>query len=82
MSRSNRNLDAIYPAVLAIINNIAPYLRDLNFTTSAKIVHLFSWMSSPSFLLANESNHVLLNSLLEAINAILEHQYECEYIGM
>lgn len=78
MSRSNRNLDAIYPAILAIINNIAPYIRDLNATTSTKLLQLFSWMSSPSFLLANESNHVLLQSLLEAINAILEHQYECE----
>lgn len=32
-------------------------------------------MSSPSFLLANESNHSLLHSLLEALNAIIEHQY-------
>ena len=32
-------------------------------------------MSSPSFLLANETNHLLLQSLLEAINAIIEHQY-------
>jgi hypothetical protein len=35
-------------------------------------------MSSPSFLLANETNHVLLRSLLEAINAIVEHQYSSE----
>lgn len=32
-------------------------------------------MSSPSFLLANETNHDLLQSLLEAMNAIIEHQY-------
>lgn len=32
-------------------------------------------MSSPSFLFANESNHTLLRSLLEALNAMVEHQY-------
>lgn len=33
-------------------------------------------MSSPSFLLANDNNHTLLHSLLEAINAMVEHQYQ------
>ncbi|KAL8826412.1 MAG: hypothetical protein Q9191_003818 [Dirinaria sp. TL-2023a] len=32
-------------------------------------------MSAPSFLLANESNYTLLQSLLESMNAIIEHQY-------
>jgi hypothetical protein len=32
-------------------------------------------MSAPSFLLANETNHALLFSLLNFINAILEHQF-------
>jgi hypothetical protein len=32
-------------------------------------------MSSPSFLFANENNHTLLQSLLEALNAMIEHQY-------
>lgn len=41
-------------------------------------MQLFSSMSSPSFLLANDSNHSLLHSLLEAMNAILEHQYKSE----
>lgn len=33
-------------------------------------------MSSPSFLLANDSNHDLLQSLLESLNAIIEHKYK------
>ena len=33
-------------------------------------------MSSPSFLLANENNHTLLQSLLEVLNAMVEHQYQ------
>lgn len=36
-------------------------------------------MSAPSFLLANESNHMLLQSLLESMNAIIEHQYASQY---
>jgi hypothetical protein len=36
-------------------------------------------MSSPSFLFANEGNHLLLQSLLEALNAIVEHQYSSKH---
>lgn len=36
-------------------------------------------MSSPGFLLANDSNHDLLRSLLESMNAIIEHQYISKY---
>lgn len=43
-------------------------------------MQLFNSMSSPSFLLVNETNHNLLRALLEAMNSILEHQYKskCE----
>ncbi|PVI05491.1 hypothetical protein DM02DRAFT_610769 [Periconia macrospinosa] len=68
-------LDAIYPALLAIINNIAAHVQNLGRAPSSKLLQLFASMSSPSFLFANETNHTLLRSLLEAINAIIEHQY-------
>jgi hypothetical protein len=32
-------------------------------------------MSSPGFLLANDGNHSLLHSLLDSMNAVIEHQY-------
>lgn len=72
---SKGKLDAIYPALLAIINNIAAYAQHLSAVTSSKLVQLFASMSSPSFLLANDTNHALLQSLLESINAVIEHQY-------
>ncbi|KAL2176326.1 high-temperature-induced dauer-formation protein-domain-containing protein [Thermothelomyces heterothallicus CBS 202.75] len=75
ITTSQGRLTAIYPALLAVINNIAAYLEGLGAPTCAKIMQLFNSMSSPSFLLANETNHRLLRSLLEAINAIIEHQY-------
>ncbi|KAK2733696.1 hypothetical protein FQN57_001976 [Myotisia sp. PD_48] len=75
MTGSKGKLDVVYPALLAIINNIAAYARHLSTTTCTKILQLFNSMSAPSFLFANETNHVLLSSLLEFINTVLEHQF-------
>ncbi|KAL1836647.1 hypothetical protein VTJ49DRAFT_4822 [Mycothermus thermophilus] len=75
ITTSQGKLTAIYPALLAVINNIAAYLEGISAVTCSKIMQLFNSMSSPSFLLANETNHGLLKSLLEAINAIVEHKY-------
>lgn len=75
MTTSKGKLDAVYPALLAILNNIAAYVEGLSPATCSRILQLFTSMSAPSFLLANETNHTLLRSLLEFINAILEHQF-------
>ncbi|KAI9793425.1 MAG: hypothetical protein M1816_000318 [Peltula sp. TS41687] len=72
---SQGSLQAIHPAMLAIINNVAAYLEHISATASTKLMQLFALMSSPSFLLANETNHKLLTALLEAINSIIEHQF-------
>ena len=72
---SKGKLEAIYPALLAIINNMAAYVQNVSLPTSSKLMQLFASMSSPSFLLANDSNHALLQSLLESINTMVEHQY-------
>jgi len=55
--------------------NVSPYLKKLSTTASSKLISLFNSMSSPSFLLAKESNPALLHILLESINNIIEHQY-------
>lgn len=75
ITTSQGKLTAIYPALLAVINNVSAYLENLNASASSKLLQLFSLMSSPSFILANDSNHDLLESLLESMNAIIEHQY-------
>jgi hypothetical protein len=49
----------------------------MSASASSKLVQLFSSMSSPSFLLANDTNHTLLAAVLESLNAIVEHQYSC-----
>ncbi|KAA8647007.1 Hid1 family protein [Aspergillus tanneri] len=75
ITASKGKLTAVYSALLAIINNIAPYVERLSPPACSKLLQLFSSMSAPSFLLANESNHALLASVLESINSILEHQF-------
>lgn len=75
MTTSKGNLDTVYPAMLIILNNVAPYIEHISPSACSKIIQLFSSMSSPSFLLANETNHTLLASLLDFINIILEHKF-------
>ena len=67
-------LDTIYPALLAILSNIAAYVRGISQTSCDKLIQLFAIFSSTQFLFLKESNHQLLHSLLEAFNAIIEHQ--------
>ncbi|KAI1813518.1 high-temperature-induced dauer-formation protein-domain-containing protein [Poronia punctata] len=76
ITRSQGKLSAVYPALLAVVHNVSAHLEGLNNTTCTKLIQLFNSMSSPSFLLANDSNHSLLHSLLQSLNAITEHQYE------
>lgn len=76
MTTTQGRLESIYPAQLAIINNIAAYVRDLQRATSSKLLDLFASLSAPAFLLEKESNHHLLEQLLQAINTVLEHQLE------
>ena len=75
ITTSQGKLSAIYPALLAVINNVAPYVEHVSSVSSSRLIQLFSSMSSPSFLLANETNHTLLHSLLEAINSIIENKF-------
>ena len=79
ITSSKGKLDAIYPSLLATINNIAPYLEQVGSQASLKLLQLFASMSSPSFLLANETNYSLLQSLLESMNSIIEHQYSSKF---
>lgn len=75
ITTSKGKLSAVYPALLAIVANIAPRIQNLSSAASTKLIQLFASMSAPTFLLANEGNHQLLHSLLESMNAIIEHQY-------
>jgi High-temperature-induced dauer-formation protein len=75
IATSNGNLTSLYPTFLRTMANVSPHLKNLSTITSAKLISLFNSMSSPSFLLAKESNPALLHILLETINNIIEHQH-------
>lgn len=75
MTTSKGHLDTVYPALLIILTNVAPHIKHISPSACSKVIQLFSSMSAPSFLLANETNHTLLASLLDFISAILEHGF-------
>ncbi|KAK9856901.1 hypothetical protein MYU51_021323 [Penicillium brevicompactum] len=75
ITTSKGNLDTVYPALLIILSNIAPYIEHTSAGACSKVIQLFSAMSAPSFLLANETNHTLLASLLDFINIVIEHKF-------
>ncbi|QIX01502.1 hypothetical protein AMS68_007019 [Peltaster fructicola] len=75
LTSTKGRLETIYPALLAVLSNIAPFVQGIERATSSKILDLFSTFAAPQFLLANESNHAMLEASLDIINTILEHQY-------
>ncbi len=69
----------MYPALFNNIKNVAPYAKNLQRATSSKLMKLFEMLSAPSFCLKNDTNHVILKSLLEAFNAILDNHYRGKF---
>ncbi|KAG2184645.1 hypothetical protein INT43_000558 [Umbelopsis isabellina] len=68
-------LTTLYPALILIITNVSPYLKNLSVGSSAKLVSLFNSFSAPGFLLADDSNHKLVEYILEAFNSIIQFQF-------
>ncbi|KAJ2956045.1 hypothetical protein NQZ79_g8054 [Umbelopsis isabellina] len=68
-------LSTLYPALILIITNVSPYLKNLSVGSSAKLVSLFNSFSAPGFLLADDSNHKLVEYILEAFNNIIQFQF-------
>lgn len=64
-------LESIWPALVAIIKNVGPSQKNLTRATSSKMMSIFDMLSSPGFLLANDSNNTLLISFLDACNEIV-----------
>ncbi|KAI9474145.1 MAG: high-temperature-induced dauer-formation protein-domain-containing protein [Benjaminiella poitrasii] len=75
IASSRGTLSTLYPALIKTIANISPYLKGLSQLTCSKLMTLFSSMSAPGFLLADEANHHLVEYLLEAINNIIQFQF-------
>ncbi|CAG8556077.1 1200_t:CDS:10 [Paraglomus brasilianum] len=75
VTTTHGSLSLIYPALIITISNVSPYLKNLSVLSSNKLVQLFSSFTTPSFLLAEEGNHLLAAYILEAFNNIIQYQF-------
>ncbi|CAO3665690.1 unnamed protein product [Rhizopus stolonifer] len=75
IASSRGTLSSLYPAFIMTITNISSCVKNISPITASKLVALFSSMSAPAFLLADETNHELIEHLLEAFNNIIHFQY-------
>lgn len=75
IATSKGQLVSLYSALFMTLANIAPHAKNLSVVASTKLIQLFSSISQPSFLFANDSNFRLLQYLLEVLNAVIEHNF-------
>jgi hypothetical protein len=73
VATTSGSLNALYPALIIALSNVAPYLQKLNVSSSARLTQLFASFSSPAFLLSDEGHPRLLFFLLEAFNSIISY---------
>ncbi|KAF9365288.1 hypothetical protein BGX34_010594 [Mortierella sp. NVP85] len=74
ISTTKRALRSLYPALISTLYNISPYLKNISPLASNRLLQLTTSFASPSFLLAEESNHDLLSILLDTVCIILYYQ--------
>ncbi|KAI9268708.1 high-temperature-induced dauer-formation protein-domain-containing protein, partial [Sporodiniella umbellata] len=75
IASSRGTLSTLYPAFITTITNISFCIKNITPITASKLIALFSSMSAPAFLLADEANHELIEYLLEAFNNIIYYQF-------
>ncbi|CAO3650512.1 unnamed protein product [Cunninghamella blakesleeana] len=75
IASTHGGLSSLYPAFILTIVNVSPYLKNLSITTSNKLITLFNSLSSPGFMLADESNHRLTGYMIEIFNNIIQYHF-------
>ncbi|KAJ8100964.1 high-temperature-induced dauer-formation protein-domain-containing protein [Lipomyces tetrasporus] len=71
ITTSNGRLSALYPCLLDIQINLSPHIVNIGRLTCIRLMNLFSALSTPSFMVANENNHMLVDKLLLAMNGMI-----------
>ncbi|KAI1318897.1 hypothetical protein EDD11_005531 [Mortierella claussenii] len=74
ISTTKRTLRSLYPALISTLANVSPYLKNISPLASSRLLQLTTSFASPSFLLAEESNHELLGILLDTVCNTLYYQ--------
>ncbi|WFD00429.1 hypothetical protein MYAM1_003178 [Malassezia yamatoensis] len=75
LTRSNNLMNPMYPALLLLLQNTAPYWRNLSLESATRLESLLQQFSAPRFLLANESHPELLAILLSSFSRMLIDQF-------
>ncbi|KAG0272500.1 hypothetical protein BGZ95_011746 [Linnemannia exigua] len=74
IATTKRTLRSLYPALISTLSNVSPYIQNISPLASSRLLQLTTSFASPSFLLAQESNHRLLGILLDTVTSILYYQ--------
>jgi hypothetical protein len=67
---------ALYPPLLAVFRNVAPYLKHLTPVGAGGAIHLLASMAQPSVLLADQGGADLLATVLGGLVDVVEFQGE------
>ncbi|KAI8098903.1 high-temperature-induced dauer-formation protein-domain-containing protein [Halteromyces radiatus] len=75
IASTHGGLSSLYPAFILTIANVSPYLKNLSVASASKLITLFNSVSSPGFMLADDSNHRLTGYMLEIFNNIIQYHF-------
>ncbi|KAK9462212.1 high-temperature-induced dauer-formation protein-domain-containing protein [Lipomyces oligophaga] len=71
MLANNDKLSPLYPSLLDIQTNMSPHISNIGRLTCGRMMQLYNVLSAPSFLIANESNHGLVDKMLTAMTDMI-----------
>ncbi|KJE93087.1 hypothetical protein CAOG_03930 [Capsaspora owczarzaki ATCC 30864] len=76
ITMGHERLSSLQDCFLTILANVSPYFKSITLVSSAKLLHLFEFYSTPRFLLARPNNHNLLVFLIEIFNNVIQYQFD------
>ncbi len=71
---------ALFPSLLTIIQNTAPFLKGLGLPAAQKLVRLLELFSSRRFLFSAPDNWGVTAQILDALNSAVRYQFESNTI--
>ncbi|KAI3628940.1 hypothetical protein CBS9595_000012 [Malassezia furfur] len=75
LTRSAGLMAPMYTALLLILDNTAPFWRNLSLSSAARLEQMLQQLASPRFLLASEQHPRLIAILLDAFTRMVRDQF-------
>ncbi|WFC96511.1 hypothetical protein MBRA1_003172 [Malassezia brasiliensis] len=75
LTRSAGLMAPMYTALLLILDNTAPFWRNLSLSSAARLEQMLLQLASPRFLLASEQHPQLIAILLDAFTRMVREQF-------